>query len=233
MERRGSRIPGIEWRTSKPSNRGAMVCILLRLQAAGPVFGAICLWHMALGLRPLTQHPRLGDSPANCLRSCLDRRFVYRPAGNLDRSFPVSFPRSFPGYSGYSKASCDLRCSVRCSRSYSDCCGLSRSPRCSPRNTDRCPHDCSENRFPGCLRSCCLHRCPGCKDNPCQRASRGIPDLRLYGGDWRIAGRDPGACAWAKRGLYLRRALCDSQGLSPLCPPGLGEIAGRVRLWAG
>ena len=71
------------------------------------LFGVICLRLGALGLQLTNRLPHPGDYPSNCLRSCLDRRPVLRREGNLDhsskgyvdRSSPVGFPCSFPGYS--------------------------------------------------------------------------------------------------------------------------------------
>jgi hypothetical protein len=98
--------------------RGAGVCILPRLQAAGMVFGDICLWFEALGLEGRSRHPRLGGYPPNCLRSCLDRRLVLRREGNLvyrlqsrlGRHPPESLVRYLTGYSVRSGVGYGPRC---------------------------------------------------------------------------------------------------------------------------
>jgi hypothetical protein len=133
---------------------GNHVCILYRIQDAGPVLEAICPWYMALGLWLRSRHPRLGDCPPSCSGGCSDRCIVHRSEGYLDRNSPESCPRSSPGYSDYNEAGCTLRCSP----GYSDHCGPSSSagcsPRCSRRSSGRCSPNCSVN----CSQSCSL-RC--------------------------------------------------------------------------
>ena len=80
-------------------------CVLIRLQDAGTDVGPICLRLRAFGLGPPSQHPRLGDYLANCLRGCLDRYLVLRREGNLGHRLPdylsghgpESFVRRLPG----------------------------------------------------------------------------------------------------------------------------------------
>ena len=150
--------------------RGAGVCILPRLQAAGPDFRAICLWLEALGLEGRSRHPRLGDYPPNCLRSCLDRRLVLRREGNLvyrlqsrlERHPPESLVRDLTGYSVRS--------------------GVGYGPRCLNRSRSR--H--SSHRLHGCPA-----RHPGSKlHHHSSSSARGslthyVEHLRLEPANWR------------------------------------------------
>jgi hypothetical protein len=137
IERSGSRM--MEKRAGSQANArvGGGGEFSLWIQACGAENPPNLLNDQALGRLPESPHPRPGDYPSNCLRSCPDRCLVRCPEGYLDRYPPMSFPRSFPGCSaGYSRGCRPLysvRCSIRCSPGWSDRCGPSSSTGCRPR----------------------------------------------------------------------------------------------------
>jgi hypothetical protein len=133
-------------------------CILLRLQDAGPAFGAIRLWLGALGLRLLARHPHPGDGPRHRSPRCMVHRCggspvhrregsivrrqeggpVHRWEKNLGHHAPGSFLRSFPGYSVCSEPGC----------------GPSNVPNHPPRNSAHHPARSRGHSSTGHLRDC-------------------------------------------------------------------------------
>ena len=92
--------------------------IRIRIIRRERVFGSICLWHMALGLRLLTRHPRLGDYLPSCLRSSLGRHLVLRREGNLGHRLQGRLGRHLPESSVRGLTGHPVRSGAGCSRSH-------------------------------------------------------------------------------------------------------------------